>query len=204
MEKAKKAANKLVKTSSVFGLPRIFQTERVPVKILWSLLIFISAFFGLYVIGKNIAEFLRYDVVTLTKQIEPESIIFPSITLCEGSDNPNITNKIISIKFKGKELDMQGDSELLKLNGQYHCLRFNGYRKSLKNFEINLNDSLKNSLLFSFNSPFNDSKFFMYIKDNYEDSFMSTHPVFLEVKKSNLVLFFKTVSRKLGEPYSSC
>ena len=153
----------MAKNSSVFGLPRIFQTERVSVKILWSLLIFTSAFFGLYVIGKNIAEFFKYDVVTLTKKIEPESIIFPSITVCEGSDNPNITNKIISIKFKGKELDAQGDSELFKLNEQYECLRLNGYRKSLTNFKIKFKDSLKNGLRISANN----SIYEIFIQDNY-------------------------------------
>ena len=184
MQKAKKAAKKLIKTSSVFGLPRVFQTENIFMKILWLLMIFISAFFGLYVIGKNIAEFFSNDVVTLTKQIEPESIIFPSITLCDYLDNPNISNKIISLKFKGEEFDALNDSEPLKLSSKHDCLRFNGYRKLLENFKMNFNESLKNSLKISLNN----SKYEMFIKDNYEDSFMSIHPALLEALKNDPVV----------------
>lgn len=199
LEKVKKAAEKLVKTSSVFGLPRVFQTESIYMKILWLLMIFISGFFGLYVIGKNLADFFKYDKVTVINQVYPESIIFPSITLCDNSNNPNISNRIISLEFKGKKLnDSESDAELFKLDEEFDCLRINGSK-----LEMNLNDSLKQSLVLRFNSSINDS-LLMFINDNYENSFISTHPVLIEPKRYNLVLITKTVDKKLSEPYTTC
>ena len=66
-------------------MSRILQTERIFMKVLWSLMILASVSFGLYVIINSFIDYNRHEVVTQTHIIEPESMTFPAVSVCTTS-----------------------------------------------------------------------------------------------------------------------
>ena len=141
----------MIKNSSVFYIPRVFQTESILIKITWSLMILISSYAGLITIKENLFDYFQYAVITNSRRIRSESVTFPAVTICELSENnsnPNITNRIISAHFRGKELNVSDDFEPVKLRLENDCFRFNDQKKSgLDNlYKINPNDNLKSGL----------------------------------------------------------
>ena len=206
LKKMKNAGHKLVTNSSVFGLPRIFQTENILVKIIWLVMILFSSSCGLYVIGKNITDFFQYDVSTQIKLIKSETMTFPSIVICDNIAVPNITNKIDSQRFKESELSLSRDFESFRLGEMFDCLRFNGYRNpenTLNLFEVNSNDSLNTGLSLRLENVSN-SRILIYIRDYYENHFVSSSPLFIATEELNMIVISKIIDRKIGEPYASC
>lgn len=52
----------------------------------WAVMTPLSLAAGSFVIASTIEEYLKYDVVTQTKRIHPQSILLPSVTFCSGSN----------------------------------------------------------------------------------------------------------------------
>ena len=71
MEKVKKAGIKFLKTSPIYGIPRVFQTERMFMKVLWSLMILASVSFGLNVLINTFNDYSRREFITQVNVKEP-------------------------------------------------------------------------------------------------------------------------------------
>ena len=127
------------------------------------------------------------------------------MTICENATNPNISNKIIHASFKTGELSLHDDFESFKLFSEKDCLRFNGFRKDLQNFNFAklLNTDMKEmGFEIEFESNKTDNSFLVVIKDNYLKTLMDV--IIMEKNTRNLIRITKSVDKKLSEPYNAC
>ena len=131
-----RAAGKyLLSSPSIFGLPRVMNTNNYLVKAIWITMIISSAFFGLYTCSKSIRNFLNYDVITHNEIIEATSLTFPAITFCSNkvqgdNSSPDLffTSCIYGIYvFFCKESNYE-NFYIFKNYYFYSCLRINGFK----------------------------------------------------------------------------
>jgi hypothetical protein len=81
-------------TSTSHGLPNIFRTHNIGLKIMWLLFFLFSTAICGFMIARSIIEYLNYDVVTKIRVLHENPSEFPTITIC------NI-NPFTKIKSKG-------------------------------------------------------------------------------------------------------
>ena len=69
-------------SSTLHGFANIFRTDRVPIRIMWSICITISTLLCLWFIIDSIVDFNQFDVITETKIKREKELDFPAITIC--------------------------------------------------------------------------------------------------------------------------
>ena len=72
----------LGESSVIHGIPKIFKSNRVIIKLVWLLCLFVAISCCLYAMSSNINEYLSYDVSTNIKIITESKTEFPTVTVC--------------------------------------------------------------------------------------------------------------------------
>jgi len=153
---------------------------------------------------------LEYDVITVTKNVVEEMVVFPSFTICAplwlSFGNVKLSTRHVSYcLFDDTRCNITNDIEhftrekLTSTNDQYNCLRFNGYRE---NYTLKAKDDIYRGLVFRLNM--NMSVFRFYIQDNYLNTYRSSIEYTISANETYRVYASKTVDKKLGEPYNPC
>ena len=130
-------------------------------KLVWTLAILASVIYGLYITGKNISDYYKFDVVTNAKIVYPKTVTFPAITICSENKyeksyyvnktfikaetvHENILSKFVNLDSSSFNLEQLSISDLeffqiQSILGFSDCVRFNGFQN--KDLEI-INSSL--------------------------------------------------------------
>ncbi|CAD5116597.1 DgyrCDS5473 [Dimorphilus gyrociliatus] len=78
----KEELTKFLKTTSIKGVPKVFQVRNTFLRILWAMSIigfFATAFFQVIY---SLLDYLKYETITVINEQRQGSTVFPSITLC--------------------------------------------------------------------------------------------------------------------------
>ncbi len=97
LQKIKEKSLNLVLASTSHGLPNIFRTERIFIKILWFILFLFFSAIGLLMVAQSISNFFNYETLTLIELIYENPIRFPDTTLI-NMNNPR-SNASINESF---------------------------------------------------------------------------------------------------------
>ena len=161
----------------------------------------------LNVITNTFNDYSRREFITQVNIREPESMIFPAITICEWSlnnESPNIRNSVIKYSYLDKQLNLTELDYFKYISGD--CLRFNGYINDsavFNHYEFQLNDSIRKGFKIVFKAS-DKTLYNLYISDNYLTSLKKLTPIRIENQKESLLYISKTVHKKLEEPYNDC
>jgi hypothetical protein len=68
--------------STSHSIPKLFRTENILVKIMWTILTFISVGSCAYLIVRSFNDYLEYNVTTQIRVIDELTSPFPTITIC--------------------------------------------------------------------------------------------------------------------------
>ena len=66
--------------STIHGIPNIFKTDRICVKIMWLVLFLLSSSAGIYLVIQSFISYFSFDVVTSIKVVKEIPTEFPAIT----------------------------------------------------------------------------------------------------------------------------
>ena len=72
----------LVESSTSHGLPNIVRSERVSIKLLWTICFVGSFSVCSYMVFLSVSQFLEYSVVTQSELLTETKSIFPTISIC--------------------------------------------------------------------------------------------------------------------------
>ena len=72
----------LAETSTSHGLPNIVRTNRLSIKLLWTICLLASVGACIYMVYKSVNDYYSYGVVTQIQVINENSPLFPTITIC--------------------------------------------------------------------------------------------------------------------------
>jgi hypothetical protein len=135
------AANlaKLLSESTSYGLPRIFKSKRIILKIFWLVYFLIGSIATIWFILDTINNYLEYDVVSRIRIISETSMPFPAISICpkvRDAFNHKSIDQIITKCFFNNNSDCNNNAneyfeKFSTWNGD--CIRFNGGRNSVNN-----------------------------------------------------------------------
>ncbi len=94
----------------------------------------LSAYVCVYTAYSTTLGYLEYDVITVTKRVVDEEVVFPAVTLCkkkeENKDSDLNFRNVDECTFEGQACNITSDLErFTRDKGTFWCLRFNGYRK---------------------------------------------------------------------------
>jgi len=78
----KKRISEWSKSLTAHGLPNIFMSKRVIIKVLWTLALFASITYCIIEIYLVIVKYFLYEYTTLLETVEEVPSIFPAITIC--------------------------------------------------------------------------------------------------------------------------
>lgn len=71
-----------IKMSTSHGLPRVFQTDQMYLKIFWFILFIVSTGCCIYLTYASVVSFFEYDVIVNIAVNKEQSMLFPAITFC--------------------------------------------------------------------------------------------------------------------------
>lgn len=93
--KYKNLLSKWCKQSSSHGLPKIFETKYLPIKIMWTIFFIASMSYCTYFIIRSIVQYTKYETNIKIIDLEDTPTIFPTITICNTNPfNRNIKDYI--------------------------------------------------------------------------------------------------------------
>ena len=72
---------------STYGLPNVFRTKYITLKIIWTIIFLAALGVSIYFLYSTINEYLQYDVTTVVRSINEDEMDFPVVTVCS-------TNKV--------------------------------------------------------------------------------------------------------------
>ncbi|RNA35539.1 acid-sensing ion channel 5 [Brachionus plicatilis] len=81
-EKLKKVTNETILSSSCHGLPNIFRSTNVVIRIIWISFTLLSASFFVSNITISVIKFFNYEVTTETRLYNEYKSLFPAVTVC--------------------------------------------------------------------------------------------------------------------------
>jgi hypothetical protein len=112
----KKRISEWSKSLTAHGLPNIFMSKRVIIKVLWTLALFTSITYCIINIYHEIVKYFQYEYTTLLETVEDVPSLFPAITFC--NINPLITTeaeRLVEDIFKSTyNIDLSENHTLLK------------------------------------------------------------------------------------------
>jgi hypothetical protein len=112
----KKRISEWSKSITAHGLPNIFMSKRVIIKVLWALALFASITYCVINIYREIVKYFHYEYTTHLETVEDVPSLFPAITFC--NINPMITTeseRLVEDIFKSTyNIDLSANYTLLK------------------------------------------------------------------------------------------
>ena len=130
--KIKKPFKQLGLTTQSHGIPKLFNTERTIIKIMWFLFTVGSGVVCIYNLVQNVNDYFQYPVITNINTINEMPTEFPAIEICPllpTLKNYPIRDRIIKCIFNSVQ-NFSNDFELYYDYFFRPCLKFN-YGRSL-------------------------------------------------------------------------
>jgi len=215
---------------SIPGIPSIFSTENIFLKLLWAFLVLTSFLVGFYNIADLTQGYYKYEVITNVERFTEKNFTVLAITICSAIPYQRLYNRDNQFvnKTEMNNLSMRNfiDFELSKratnleffktTDHKTECLKFNGAihkqiltvnKTNEQLFFIALNDEyredISNNEYFVYKSNF--TYFIVFITHNYLDEFDGMVPSFYSHGKIHSINIVKSeTEEKLGEPYNTC
>jgi len=135
-------------STTAHGLPKIVKAKRMPIKIMWTICFIISSGFCAYSVIGSLANYLRFDVVSLTRVIYEPFSEFPKIMLCNRN---NLKWDILNEIVKEGNLSFVDQLDLLNMSSLDMKLEFTRKKiyafiskniKGYKNVSVQMSDML--------------------------------------------------------------
>ena len=212
--KIKSSIKELALVSTTHGLPNIFRTERLFLKLMWFLFLLICSSFGIHFMITAVFNYLNYDVVVQIKQIKEIPIQFPTISFSFQDDfygnKSNLKDRLLYCKFSDFNCDLN-DFEILneKITG-YNYIKFNsgfnrtGHKIDIKNSKLAGSDNGFSAVIFTGIAE-NSSMLPIYIHNyTYNPEITSVDPIFLSPGYEFFLKINRVFYYKKEYPYSDC
>lgn len=203
-------------TTTIHGIGHTCNSSFIVIRIFWLLALGLATLFCGFTLYNTIAEYFAFDVITVTKEVEEDRVIFPAVTICapkaenEPLENQLTLDFIDSCSFDGSACDLTADFERFTLDQrQFMCLRYNGnhmdsngknYRlKTVKSNSFNTNSGAL-SLIFNIGTEY----ILFYVHDNFLNAYRFLPEYSLNKNENLRVYVSKTVDKKLEWPHNPC
>ena len=204
--------------STSHGLPSIFRTERIGLKVMWFVLFLIGISIGVYTVRDAINSYLDFDVVTKIQSVNQIPAEFPDVTFIILRNQKliikaeEIESTFLKYKFNSLPLNFN-DFDIFQDKFGYVSYKFGSqksYTPGLK-YGLNIIINLTNFPIKDIDKNCNDCDLDglrIVIHDKYADPGYyggETKSGFtLAPGQFNEVIIKKTVSKKLGYPHNNC
>jgi len=188
--------------STSHGLPSVFRTERIGLKVMWFVLFLIGISIGLYTVRDAINSYLDFDVVTKIQSVNQISAEFPDVTFIILRNQKlmikaeEIKSTFLKCKFNSLALNFN-DFKIFQDKFGYVSYKF-GSQKSYtpgKDIDTNCYDCDLDGLRIVIHDKYADPG---YYGGETKSGFT------LAPGQFNEVIIKKTVSKRLGYPYNNC
>jgi len=135
IERLKKFLNQIGPKIQLHGVPKIFTSKKISIKLAWSLICLLSAYFLVRNLLLAVNEYLAFKVVTNINIVRNTTLDLPAIKICSlnpSTKNYSVRDVVISCKFAEK-INCLNETYLTYDHDQFEerkCVKFN-YNSSL-------------------------------------------------------------------------
>ncbi len=194
-----KKLNKILKDSSLPGIPRMLENDHFIIKFFWIICLIGLTGLSVYYLIINVISYLSYSFVTNIAVISETTPQFPAISFCitSGIQIPTPQNSLYSCTFDSKQCTFEdfeiSTVNLVNVNYFETCLRFNSGR-NYSNQSTQIKTISRTSIYTGLNLTF-------LLDDFIIDSFLSTTIYKLRISIDNYTSRFnqiKVYDSKLG------
>lgn len=198
-------------SSTFYAISKISNTTNKKLKALWILGLLLSLSAGIFLIYKNLKEYLEYNVVTESTDVQEGLQIFPAITICMSNYSHY---KISLLKFADRDLEIPkyhqyvnrkykntADLEFFQRYPNGDCLRFNGYVNNRTQLKKNVRQTSEQFEVWFNSNNIVQSDLYLMIADNYLNVFEPSQTIRGDI--SNIYIT-KSIENKLEYPYNQC
>ena len=135
VSRIKKSLKDLVLASTSHGLPSIFRTERIVLKIMWLCFLLGSSGVGFYMVVTAVQGYLDFDVVVKIRLIKEIPTEFPTISFYfsdfdRAYDNYSLDNRLISCTFNTKLCSASDFEDITDPKTKSRYFKFNSGKNS--------------------------------------------------------------------------
>lgn len=92
-EDLKKSSIKLIKSLSTHGLPNLFRTKHLSLKLFWFCLTLTSTCLSIYFIIQTLIDYFKFNVYTEVRLIDNFELNLPVLTICNKNQLSKLTNE---------------------------------------------------------------------------------------------------------------
>jgi hypothetical protein len=210
-QKIKEKAIEIALVSTSHGLPCVFRTDKIFLKLMWLSLFIFGSSFGVLTVTQTIKTYLNYEIVTNIQVINEIPTAFPAVTFYFLKNNKFsiLNNSILMCSFNRIRCN-SNDFHLNQDNQGYTSFTYKNQTSYLggSSYGLDLKLNLEN-IPINTRAFFNDSDGLKIIIHNstYDPTYyggealngFNVAPGF-----NHLISIKRTFSYKLGEPYNNC
>lgn len=208
----KNAVINLIKSSTSHGLPRIFRTDRIFFRFMWTTVLLLSCCECAYLIYDSIFDFLKHDYTTSINTIYEHQSEFPTISFCSYPQpfNESIHKYIVFCRFMGDTSCTYKPETFFEVfkDGRYGiCFRFNSGENILNKSIAILKTSLGGFLFgFTLKLKMIPNSYLVYnIHNNTLNPLtISNREMYASVGSIIGISVQKIFTNKLEIPYNQC
>ena len=200
-ERIKHVTIKIGLGTSCNGLPNLISTSRLVLKCIWTFFILISTCGCVWMVMKNVSDYLQYDVITKFETIIRNEIVFPSLTICAKSDDIRVEKCWFNSNY-----NCMYDYERIVFLDRF-CILFNG-GKNVSNHSV---APLKSQATGYYNGIQLNLRLYrnqwvsIYVgEQSIPPTIYEMQSVYLDVGVEADMILKKVISKNLGEPYNEC
>ena len=210
-QKIKEKAIEIALVSTSHGLPSVFRTDKICLKLMWLCLFIFGTSFGVYTVIETIKTYLNYEIVTNIQVINEIPTAFPAVTFYFLKNNKfNLLNNSILKCYFNKIRCNSNDFYLNQDNQGYTSFTYKNQTSYLggSSYGLDLKLNLEN-IPINTKAFFNDSDGIRIIIHNssYDPTYYggtSSDGFNVAPGFNHLISIKRTFSYKLGEQYNNC
>ena len=131
-QEIKNNLSEILGESTAYGLPKIFKSKRIFLKIFWLAFFLMGSIASIYYIVQSINSYLLYEVIPKIEIINENPMQFPTITFCNNDKSFN-KDLIDFCSFNKKQNNCIDNFQMFYSTWYEHsgnCLQFNSGRNS--------------------------------------------------------------------------
>jgi len=171
--------------------------------ILWFVFVLLAFAGGVFMIFQTIDQYMRFDVITITKIKRQSQIKLPALTFCTKF---NTSRMLINCKYADNPNACQiNDLTLIRIQStrQLNCIQINHGTSNSEIFDAN-GEGWMNSLKIVFYNQLVENSFQFAVTDNSARVEIDDVRELIYSGYETYVVLRKTYQRALGPPYSDC
>ena len=212
-------------SSTIHGIPNALRAEKTYIKFMWIFGFLITVSTSIYLISKNINEYLEYETVTKISIINEQPTIFPTLSFqfnySNFQGNYSLEDNVIKLFYENFGLNISESFEIVKYKTN-KIYKFNsginntGQKIAIKKQKIagdkggfysevfiGLPKQFDSSL--NFGIPSRNSFFSLYIHNkSMNPAEMNEQPIKLPPGFNTAISISKTYTDRLPYPYNDC